>query len=50
MSVFDNNAVDREFPGGQIRSNLVCALGHGDPAGLFPRSPEPNFSEVCSIV
>jgi len=51
MSGFDNDAVDREFfPGGQIKSNFICALGHGDPAGLFPRSPRPNFSEVCSIV
>ena len=45
MSGFDNDAVDREFfPGGQIRSNFICALGHGDPAGLFPRSPRPNSS------
>jgi 3-hydroxypropanoate dehydrogenase len=51
MSGFDNDAVDREFfPGGQIKSNFICALGHGDPAGLFPRSPRPNFGEVCSIV
>jgi nitroreductase len=51
MSGFDNEAVDREFfPGGQIKSNFICALGHGDPAGLFPRSPRPNFGEVCSIV
>ena len=51
MSGFDNEAVDREFfPGGQIKSNFICALGHGDQAGLFPRSPRPNFGEVCSIV
>ena len=51
MSGFDNEAVDREFfPSGQIKSNFICSLGHGDPAGLFPRSPRPNFNEVCSIV
>jgi 3-hydroxypropanoate dehydrogenase len=51
MSGFDNEAVDREFfPGGQVRSNFICALGYGDPAGLFARSPRPAFSEVCSIV
>jgi len=51
MSGFDNAAVDREFfPGGTIKSNFICALGYGDPAGLFPRSPRPNFDEVCSIV
>jgi nitroreductase len=51
MSGFDNEAVDREFfPGGRIKSNFLCALGHGDPAGLFERLPRPAFSEVCSIV
>jgi nitroreductase len=50
MSGFDNEAVDREFfPGGQIKSNFICAIGYGDPAGVFPRLPRPDFSEVCSI-
>jgi len=36
MSGFDNEAVDREFfPGGQVRSNFICALGYGDPARLI---------------
>ena len=51
MSGFDNEAVDREFfPGGRVKSNFLCALGHGDPAGLLERLPRPAFSEVCSIV
>ena len=51
MSGFDNEAVDREFfAGGRVKSNFLCALGHGDPAGLFERLPRPAFSEVCSIV
>lgn len=51
MSGFDNDAVDREFfPGGQVKSNFICALGQGDPTGLFPRSPRPDFDQVCSIV
>ena len=51
MSGFDNEAVDREFfPGGQIKSNFICAIGHGDPSGLFERLPRPNFSEMCLIV
>ena len=51
MSGFDNEAVDREFfPGGRVKSNFLCALGHGDSAGLFERLPRPAFSEVCSIV
>ncbi len=51
MSGFDNEAVDREFfPGGRVKSNFLCALGHGDPAGLYERLPRPAFGEVCSIV
>jgi nitroreductase len=51
MSGSDNEAVDREFfPGGRVKSNFLCALGHGDPAGLFARLPRPGFGEVCSIV
>jgi 3-hydroxypropanoate dehydrogenase len=51
MSGFDNEALDREFfPGGRVRSNFICALGHGDPAGLHGRLPRPAFSEVCAIV
>lgn len=51
MSGFDNAKVDAEFfPGGRIRSNFICCLGHGDPAKVFPRSPRFAFDEVCAIV
>jgi 3-hydroxypropanoate dehydrogenase len=51
MSGYDNAAVDREFlPGGQVKSNFLCAIGHGDPTGVFPRLPRPGFSEACTIV
>jgi 3-hydroxypropanoate dehydrogenase len=50
MSGFDNEAVDQEFfPGGQVKSNFLCAVGYGDPAGLFGRLPRPDFTEVCRI-
>ena len=50
MSGFDNVMVDREFfPGGRIKSNFICNLGHGDPDRLFPRSPRLEFQEACSI-
>ncbi len=50
MSGFDNAMVDREFfPGGRIKSNFICNLGHGDPGHLFPRSPRLEFQEACSI-
>jgi nitroreductase len=51
MSGFDNEGVDREFfPGRTVKSNFICALGYGDPSGLFDRLPRPGFGEVCSIV
>ena len=40
MSGFDNAMVDELFLADRgWRSNFLCNLGHGDPAGLFPRSP-----------
>lgn len=51
MSGFDNAAVDAAFfAGTAIKSNFLCNLGYGDPAGLFPRSPRFEFGEFCSIV
>ena len=50
MSGFNQPAVDEAyFAGTSIKSNFLCALGYGDPAGLFPRSPRPDFDEMCSI-
>ncbi len=50
MSGFDNAAVDAAyFAGTDIKSNFLCAIGYGDPAGLFPRSPRPEFDEFCTI-
>jgi 3-hydroxypropanoate dehydrogenase len=51
MSGFDNAKVDAEFfPDSTLRSNFLCNLGHGDPGGLFPRSPRFEFEEACRIV
>ncbi|HTW36710.1 MAG TPA: malonic semialdehyde reductase [Rhizomicrobium sp.] len=51
MSGFDNAGVDREFfPGGRIKSNFICSIGYGDPAGLFERSPRLSFDEACKIL
>jgi len=46
MSGFDNAAVDAEFFADQptVRSNFICAIGHGDPASIFGRSPRPEFA------
>jgi nitroreductase len=51
MSGFDNAGVDREFfPGGTVKSNFICSVGYGDPAGLFERSPRLAFDEACKIL
>lgn len=51
MSGFDADKVNAEFfAGTTIKSNFICSLGYGDPAALFPRSPRPEFAEVCKIV
>ena len=48
MSGFDNAKVDAAFFGGNgWRSNFLVNLGHGDPAGLFDRSPRLTFDEAC---
>lgn len=51
MSGFDNAGVDRIFfPDGTVKSNFLCNVGYGDPAGLFPRSPRLDFDEACRIL
>jgi 3-hydroxypropanoate dehydrogenase len=51
MSGFNNDGVDKEFfPDGTVKSNFLCALGYGDPSGVFPRSPRFSFDEVCRIL
>jgi len=51
MSGFDNAGVDKEFfTGTNIKSNFICALGYGDPTGLFERSPRLSFDEACKIL
>jgi 3-hydroxypropanoate dehydrogenase len=51
MSGFDNAGVDKEFfAGTDIRSNFLCSLGYGDPAGVRPRSPRFSFDEMAKII
>jgi 3-hydroxypropanoate dehydrogenase len=51
MSGFDNAMVDAAFfPDGKIKSNFLCNLGYGDPAGVMPRSPRFAFDEACRIL
>ena len=51
MSGFDNAGVDKEFfPDGGIKSNFLCNIGYGDPAGVFARSPRFAFDEMAMII
>lgn len=51
MSGFDNAKVDELFFADTgWKSNFLVNLGHGDPAGLFPRSPRLEFDEVARIL
>jgi 3-hydroxypropanoate dehydrogenase len=51
MSGFDNDKVDAEFLAADgWRSNFLCNLGHGDPAGLFARSPRFDFADACRLL
>lgn len=51
MSGFDNAAVDAEFFADEPRhrSNFICAIGYGDPASIFDRSPRPEFDKFNRI-
>lgn len=51
MSGFDADAVSAEFfPGTRVRTNFICNIGYGNPAGLYPRSPRLSFDEACRIL
>ncbi len=50
MSGFDNRQVDELFfAGTQVKSNFLCNLGYGDPAGVYPRNPRLSFEQACRI-
>jgi nitroreductase len=50
MSGFDNEKVDAAFfAGTAVKSNFICALGHGSTDQLFPRGPRLSFDEVCQF-
>jgi 3-hydroxypropanoate dehydrogenase len=50
MSGFDNAGVDRDFfAGTSFKSNFLCSLGYGDPAGVRPRGPRLTFDEMARI-
>ncbi len=51
MSGFDKAKVDEAFfSASGWKANFLVNLGHGDPAGLFPRSPRLTFDEACILL
>jgi hypothetical protein len=38
------------FPGGRVKSNFLCDVGHGDPAKVLPRLPRLDFDEACTLL
>jgi 3-hydroxypropanoate dehydrogenase len=51
MSGFDNAGIDKEFfAGTDVKSNFLCNLGYGDPAGVRPRGPRFAFDEMARII
>ena len=51
MSGFDNAKVDGEFfPGGAVKSNFLCNLGHGDAGKVHPRAPRLDFDDTCRVL
>lgn len=50
MSGFDNAGVDAAFfAGTTFKSNFLCNLGYGDPAGVKDRLPRLTFDEIAKI-
>jgi 3-hydroxypropanoate dehydrogenase len=51
MSGFDAAAVDAAFwAGTSVRTNFLCALGHGDTATVKPRLHRLGFDDICQVV
>ena len=52
MSGYDPAAVNAAFFADEPRhrANFICAIGYGDPASIFERSPRPDFSKFNRIL
>lgn len=50
MSGFDAAKMDAAFwAGTAVKTNFVCALGHGNPAKVLPRNPRLSFDQACQL-
>jgi 3-hydroxypropanoate dehydrogenase len=51
MSGFNAAKMDQAFWGGTtVKTNFVCALGHGDPVKVLRRNPRLSFEEACRLL
>ena len=52
MSGYDAGAVNTAFFGDRpsVKSNFICAIGHGDPTSIFDRSPRPDFDTFNTVI
>lgn len=51
MAGFDAAKVDAAFwAGTTVHSNMICGLGHADPAKQRPRKPRLAFDEACRLL
>lgn len=51
MSGFDVQGVnDAFFKGTAYKANFLINIGYGDKTGLHPRSPRPDFNEMCEVL
>lgn len=51
MSGFDQTKVNDEFFADTTwRVNMICGIGHGDPAKIFNRSPRLVFDDVAKLL
>jgi 3-hydroxypropanoate dehydrogenase len=50
MSGFDPAKIDAAFwTGSSMKTNFICALGHGDATKVFQRNPRLSFDEACQL-
>jgi len=51
MSGFDADKLNAEFfADSSWEVDFICALGHGDPAKLYPRGPRLDFDKACKVL
>ena len=50
MTGFDAAKVDAAFfPEGNVKSDILVNIGHGDPSKVFPRLPRLDFDEMAKF-